>query len=193
MATPTVPPPAQDESLEFSPRTKKIITVVVSVILVAIVGGIATFIAVKVLNPPAPAFAAGDCVEVVKGGPYAAEVEKIACGEQAALYEVGLYLDNPDESCPDKVYSSYKQSGGKRQEFRLCLMLNAAEGDCIKVPMISAGQEKKVACASGEANLQVTKVVDGTADKASCDAASVDNARVYPQPKRTVCLGPVAA
>lgn len=193
MSTPTVQPPAQDDSVEFSPRTKKIIRVVVGVVLVAIFGGIATFIAVKVLNPPPPAYAVGDCVRVVKGGPYQAEVEKIDCGDQEALYEVGLYLESTDESCPDKTYSTYKQSGGKTQEFRLCLMLNAVEGDCLKVPMISAGEEKKVACTSDEANLRVTKLIDGKADKSACDAESVDNARVYPQPKRTVCLGPVAA
>jgi hypothetical protein len=132
-------------------------------------------------------------VEIVEGGRFSAQVEKAGCGDEAALYEVGLYLDDPDGSCPAESYSAYQQSGGRQQEFTLCLMLNAAEGDCLRMPTIALGEEKKVACTDQEANRRVTKVIDGTADGAACDRGSVDDARVYPDPKRTVCIGPVAA
>lgn len=196
MTTPTVPPPGSspvtppgpDPSTEFSPRTMRII---VFGVLIAIFGGVAVFIIVRVLNPPPPAYSVGDCVQVVEGGQFDAEVEKIDCAGDGALYEVGLYLDDPDASCPGESYSSYQQTGGKQQEYKLCLILNAEEGDCLSVPMISMGEEKKVACTSDEANRKVTKLVDGTADKAACDPEYADEARVYPQPKRTVCLGPV--
>lgn len=183
-------PAAHDPETEFSPKTMGII---VFGVLIAIFGGVAAFIVVKVLNPPAPAYFAGDCVQVVEGGRFDAEVTKVDCAEQDALYEVGLYLDDPDESCPSDAYSEYQQTGGQRQEYKLCLMLNAGEGDCLSVPVIAAGQERKVACTSDDANVKITKVVEGTADENACGADAEENARVYPQPKRTVCLGPVQA
>jgi hypothetical protein len=198
MTTPTVPPagnahvtpPAHDQDTDPSARTMKII---VFGVLIAIFGGVAAFIVVKVLNPPAPEYSAGDCIQVVEGGRFDAEVEKVDCGEQAALYEVGVYLDDTDGPCPADSYSEYQQTGGKQQEYKLCLMLNATEGDCLSVPMISAGEEKKVACDSDEANVKITRVVDGTADENACGAEAAEDARVYPQPKRTVCIGPVGA
>lgn len=198
MTTPTVPPsgnvpftpPPIDPEPEFSPKTMKII---VFGVLIAIFGGVAAFIVVKVLNPPAPAYSAGDCIQVVEGGRFDAEVAAVDCAEQGALYEVGLYLDDPGESCPSESYSEYRQTGGKQQEYKLCLMLNAEEGDCLSVPMISAGEEKKVACTSDDANARITKVVEGTADRNACGAEAAEDARVYPQPKRTVCIGPVQA
>jgi hypothetical protein len=186
---PVAPPPYEPET-EPAPKTMRII---VFGVLVAIFGGIAAFVVVKVLNPPAPEYAAGDCVQVVEGGRFDAEVERVDCGAQTALYEVGVYLDSADEACPAGSYSEYRQSGGRQQEYKLCLMINAAEGDCLSVPMISAGEEKKVACASDEANLRITKVVEGTADESACGAGAAEDARVYPQPKRTVCTGPVGA
>ena len=179
-------PPGQNPDGASSSRSSRII---IFGVLVAIFGAVAIFMVVKVLNPPPPAFTAGDCVEVVSGGRFAAEIEKVDCGSDAALYEVGVYLDDPDADCPSEDYARYQQTGGKQQEYKLCMMLNVAEGDCLSVPMISAGQEEKVACTSDDANVLVTKVIEGTADKSGCPAESAENARVYPDPKRTVCLG----
>ncbi|MGB3439257.1 MAG: hypothetical protein WBA97_10955 [Actinophytocola sp.] len=190
MTSPTPPRPGNDLSAEFAPKS---MTIIVCGVLIAIFGGIAAFIVVKVLNPPPPAYGAGDCVKVVDGGRYATEVEKIDCAERDAIYEVGLYLDDPAESCPAESYSSYEQTGGKQHRYKLCLMLNAAPGDCLRVPAIVLGEEKKVACTSDEANRKVTKVIDGAADDAGCGPGSAEDARVYPEPRRTVCLGPVAA
>ncbi|MFI7673503.1 hypothetical protein [Actinophytocola sp. NPDC049390] len=188
MSTPAVPPP-YDPNAEFPPKTVKNVKIAGIAALVTVFAAVAIFIVVKVLNPPAPAFAAGDCVEVVNGGQYAAQIEKVDCGSDAALYEVGVYLDDPDAECPGEDYARYQQTGGNQQSYQLCMMLNVADGDCLEMPMISAGQEKKVACASDEANVAVTKVIEGTADRSGCPAESAENARVYPDPKRTVCLG----
>lgn len=199
MTNPTAPPsggapvpPGSPEPVEFSPRTKKVLTAVIGVVLVAVIGGVAAIIATRALNPAPPAYAAGDCVKT-GGGQFHATVEKADCGDPGAVYEVGLYLDDPDADCPAESYSSYKQTGGKQDEFKLCLVLNAAEGDCFSTPTISLGEEKKVDCADDEANRRVTGVVDGTADKAACAPGSVEHARVYPDPKLTVCLGPARA
>ena len=199
MTNPTVPPPGNapvppgaPEPAEFSPRTKKILTVVMGVVLVAVLGGVAAIVVTRVLDPAPPAYAAGDCVKT-SGGQFHAKVEKADCGDRNTVYEVGLYLDDPDADCPAESYASYEQTGGKQDEFKLCLVLNAAEGDCFSTPTISLGEEKKVDCANDKANRRVTAVVDGTADKAACTPESVENARVYPDPKRTVCLGPVQA
>lgn len=196
MTTPTVPsgnvpatPPGHDPDTEFSPKTVKNIKIAGIAALIAVFAAVAIFIVVKVLNPPPPAFNAGDCVEVVNGGQYAAKIEKADCGSDAALYEVAAYLDDPDAECPSEDYARYEQTGGNQQEYKLCMMLNVADGDCLRMPTIAAGQEKKVACTSDEANVQVTKVIKGTADKSGCPGESAENARVYPDPKRTVCLG----
>ena len=193
MTTPTAPPsgnvpgtpPAHDPNTEFSPRTKKIMGFGV---LIAIFGAVAVFIVVKVLNPPAPAYNAGDCIEVVSGGHLAAKVEKADCGAEEAIYKVGVYLDDTKAECPEGDYATFKQSGGKVQNYRLCLVLNAAEGDCLDVPMIGGGQEVKAACTAENANVKVTKVIDGKADKSGCPAEAADNARVYSEPKQTFCL-----
>jgi hypothetical protein len=197
MPSPTAPnpggppsfPPDPEPAAEFSATTR----IIVFGVLIAIFGGIAAFVIVKVLNPPAPAYSAGDCVRVVEGGRFDAEVEQVDCAQDGALYEVGVYLEDPDQSCPAESYSSYQQTGGRQQEYKLCLVLNAEEGDCLDVPTIALGQEKQVACTSDEANRKVTRVVEGTADESACDPEYVDEARVYPQPERTVCLGPVDA
>lgn len=194
MTTPTVPssddiPGIPGPDPGDSARGAKIIGLGV---LVAVFGAVAIFIVVKVLNPPAPAFNVGDCVEVVSGGQFAARIEKVDCGSDAALYEVGVYLDDPDADCPGDDYARYQQTGGKQQEYKLCMVLNVTDGDCLEVPMISAGQEKKVACTSDEADVQVTDVIEGTADRSACPAEFAENARVYQDPKRTVCLGRAA-
>lgn len=183
MTTPALPPPAHDQETEFAPRTMKI---AVFGVLIAIFGGVAAFVVVKVLNPPPPRYVAGDCVQVVESGRHDAEATLVDCARQDARYEVGLYLDDPDEPCPSGAYSEYRRTGGQQQEYKLCLMLNAEEGDCL-----SAGQEKKVACTSDDANVRITRVVEGTTDEDACGAE--ENARVYPQPKRTVCIGPANA
>jgi hypothetical protein len=191
MATPTVPnvpftPPGHNPDAEPTPSALRII---VFGVLVAVFGAVAIFVVVKVLHPPAPAFTAGDCVEVVDGGQAAAEIAEVDCGSDTALYEVGVYLDDPDADCPGGDYAHHRQTGGKQQEYKLCMVLNVADGDCLSVPETSAGQEEKVACTSDDANVQVTEVVAGVADRSACPAGSAEHARVYPEPKRTVCLG----
>jgi hypothetical protein len=187
-----VPPPgtapAHDPETEFSPMTMRII---VFGVLIAVFGGIAAFVIVKVLNPPPPAYSVGDCVQVVEGGRFDAEVEKVDCAERGALHEVGQYLDDPDQSCLSDSYSEYRQTGGRQQQYKLCLMLNAAEGECLSIPVMSAGKEEKVACTSESADVRVVRVVEGTADENVCGAEGASDARVYPQPARTVCLAPL--
>lgn len=192
MTFPIVPPTGDLPILPPEQDSSRSVWIMVLGILVTIFGGVAIIIVVRVLNPPLPAFASGDCVRVVDGDGYSAKAEKIDCDEDDALYEIGIYMDKPDGSCPSDAYSSYQQSGGRQQEFTLCFMLNATEGDCLSIPAIAMGEEKKVACDSDEANRRVTKIIDGKADKNACTPNSANDARVYPQPERTVCLGPVA-
>jgi hypothetical protein len=188
MTIPDVPVPGHDPSTEADPRAVRII---VAGVLVTIFGGIAIFIVVKVLNPPPPAFSAGDCVALVQGGLYAGKVEKVGCAQDAALYEVGVYLNDQDTPCPAGSYSSFAPTRGTQQEYRLCLVLNVEAGDCLRVPALAHGVEARVACTGGRANATVTAVLHGTADKAGCGPGSAEAARVYPVPRRTVCLAPV--
>jgi hypothetical protein len=179
-------PPGGDDPAEFAPGTARIVVIGV---LVSIFGGVVIIIIVRVFDPVPPAYVVGDCVQVVDS----VQVTKVDCAAGDALYEVGVYLDDPAGTCPGDDYSAYRQTGGTKQEFTLCLMLNAGEGDCFALPAATLGEETRTPCDSDTATRRVTKVVDGTADRNVCASGSRDDARVYPRPARTVCLAPMAA
>ena len=171
------PPPAKGTS-----RGAKALVAVVALGIVGIV--VAGFIA----GATGPAGAdPGDCIKVVSASATDADVEKIDCSSAEAAFKVAANLDSSADSCPDGDYAEYSDRGGRRSNgFKLCLMLNAAEGDCFKEEgSIAAAKTTKVTCDSS-ASYKVTKVVPGRADENECESG--DTVSVYSQPATTICL-----
>ncbi|MFE2750877.1 hypothetical protein ACFXGA_02615 [Actinosynnema sp. NPDC059335] len=171
------PPPAKGTSR----GAKALVAVVALGIVGVVVAGI-------IANVTGPAGAeAGDCIKVISASVTDADVEKIDCSSGEAAFKVAANLDSSTDSCPDGDYAEYTDSGGRRSNgFKLCLMLNAAEGDCFKQEgSIVAAKTTKVACDSG-ATYKVGKVVTGRADENECESG--DTVSVYSQPATTICL-----
>lgn len=171
------PPPAKGTSR----GAKALVAVVVLGIVGIVVAGI-------IANLTGPSGAeAGDCIKVISASATDADVEKIECSSPEAAFKVAANLDSSADSCPDGDYAEYSDSGGRRSDgFKLCLMLNAAEGDCFKEESsIVAAKTTKVTCDSS-ASYKVGKVVRGRADENECESGDI--VTVYSQPATTICL-----
>ncbi|TQM81454.1 hypothetical protein FHX81_3819 [Saccharothrix saharensis] len=171
------PPPAKGTS-----RGAKALIAVVGLGIVGVV------VAGVIAGATGPAGAEpGDCIKVVSASVTDADVEKVDCSSAEAAFKVAANLDSSSDSCPDGDYAEYSDSGGRRSDgFKLCLMLNAAEGDCFKQEgTIVAGKTTKVTCDSS-ATYKVGKVIAGRADENECESG--DTVSVYSQPATTICL-----
>ncbi|GAB2988301.1 LppU/SCO3897 family protein [Saccharothrix stipae] len=174
------PPPAKGTS-----RGAKALVAVVALGIVGIV------IAGIIANVTGPSGAeAGDCIKVISASVADADVEKVECSSPDAAFKVAANLDSSTDACPDGDYAEYSDSGGRRSDgFKLCLMLNAAEGECFKQEgSIVAGKTTKVTCDSS-ATYKVAKVIAGRADENGCESG--DTVSVYSQPATTICLSEV--
>ncbi|PRY46393.1 LppU/SCO3897 family protein [Umezawaea tangerina] len=173
-ALPPTPPPAK----KGGGKIKLVITLLV--VVGAIVGG-------YFLNKDAPSSAnVGDCINIKSASITNPELEKVDCGTQAAAFKVAKELGSASDKCPEGDYASYTESGRRSSGFTLCLMLNAAEGDCFKEEgSIVAGKTTKVTC-DASASYKIEKVVKGTADKAACGPDGTE--MVYSDPATTFCL-----
>ncbi|MFE9743767.1 hypothetical protein ACFYOT_02570 [Saccharothrix saharensis] len=171
------PPPAKGTS-----RGAKALIAVVGLGIVGVV------VAGVIAGATGPAGAeAGDCIKVVSASATDADVEKVDCSSAEAAFKVAANLDSSNDSCPDGDYAEYSDTGGRRSDgFKLCLMLNAAEGDCFKQEgSIVAAKTTKVTCDSS-ATYKVGKVIAGRADENECESG--DTVSVYSQPATTICL-----
>ncbi|MEU4448083.1 hypothetical protein AB0K14_03805 [Actinosynnema sp. NPDC050801] len=171
------PPPAKGTS-----RGAKALVAVVALGIVGVV------IAGIIANATGPSGAeAGDCIKVISASVADADVEKVECSSPEAAFKVAANLDSSTDACPDGDYAEYSDSGGRRSDgFKLCLMLNAAEGECFKQEgSIVAGKTTKVTCDSS-ATYKVAKVITGRSDENGCESG--DTVSVYSQPATTICL-----
>ena len=176
--TPSYPP---------TPKKSKKRAIVILVVALVAVGVIAIMAYVNGKTAPASA-GAGDCIKVNSASASDADVEKIDCTSQDAVYKVGKKLDSTSADCPSDSYDKYTQSGGG-DDFALCLMLNAKQGDCFSNVTAASDATARVACTSADAEGKVTKVVPGKASDSACPQ-DTGLALVYPEPApgQTVCL-----
>ncbi|SDD27275.1 LppU/SCO3897 family protein [Actinokineospora iranica] len=182
-------PPAPPEGGGGAPKSKaKVIRLVVGLVVVAAIG-----IAVFAFSGTSAASAEpGDCIKVNSADANDADVEKIDCAKPEAVYKVGKKLDSSVGDCGE-FYEEYserrtgRRSSGK--SFKLCLMLNAKEGDCFDnvVGTNTAGKAVRVSCAGGSAEVKVAAVINGKADENAC-SRDVDSAYIYSQPATTLCF-----
>ncbi|HEV2784475.1 MAG TPA: hypothetical protein VGX25_34240 [Actinophytocola sp.] len=173
-------PPAPTGGEPAKPSGKRKLLVGIIALVVA-AGAYAIF--QFVLNKDSASSAeAGDCIKVNRASTTSADVEKIDCNDNIAVFKVAKKLDNDTDQCPTPDYEKYTQTGAG-SDFALCLMLNAKEGDCF-ADYDTPDKRARVDCASAE--VKVAKLVSGTADEKACEQDSL--ALVYPEPATTFCL-----
>lgn len=154
------------------------ILVPVVVLVVAAIGGIGWFI-----SSPDRA-AVGDCLNV-KEFKQGTEPDKVDCTDQAANVKIGVRLDDDNANCPTGDYDEYSVSGSS--SYKLCLMLNARDGECFANVTSTTDGYQRVDCADPASEVKILKVVTGTASDSACDGTDADVAVVYSEPATTLC------
>ncbi|WP_410636444.1 hypothetical protein [Amycolatopsis sp. cmx-4-83] len=153
------------------------------VVIVAVVVGIVSF-----ANSPASS-AAGDCLtitEFTRGGDDPAKAD---CNDPKANVKIAAKLDSASDQCPggsDAGYDTYSVSG--RSSYKLCLMINAKQGDCLANFTSKTKGYLKVPCSDPTKDAELVKVIEGQANQNLCEGTEATNAAVYPQPPTTMCV-----
>lgn len=188
-AGPPPPPPARslpdlddDTPVRNTPRPPasktgggKLAKVIGLVVLLAVVAGVALW-----LQSGSPSSAeVGDCIKI--NNIAEADIDKVDCASEEALYKVAVTSSDTDARCPSPAYLAYSETG--RNELLLCLALNAEAGECY---LTTEQTHKKVDCAAPDAMFQVSDVFAGKDDPAQCGEAA-EQALVYPEPPLTIC------
>jgi hypothetical protein len=156
--------------------------VLIGVVVAAVIG--LAVIAVSNLGAGAQTANEGDCLTVVSTED--ARADRMDCAAPGAAYRVVKKLNSATGRCPDGDYTEW--TGGKRTDtVKLCLVLNAKEGDCFKTTSRGGNDtDQRVACGP-QADFQVLRVITGKADKNACAKGNVS--ATYAEPPTTLCLG----
>jgi hypothetical protein len=127
----------------------------------------------------------GDCLKVTefKAG---SEPDKADCNSVEANALIGAKLDSANAECPGNVYDTYSVTG--KRSYKLCLVINAKQGDCLANFNSDTAGYKKVPCTDPTKDAELVKVVEGKTDEALCDGTDAKYAIAYPQPARTLCI-----
>ncbi|GAB2746489.1 LppU/SCO3897 family protein [Amycolatopsis magusensis] len=177
------PPPAPKKNKALGLLLK--IGVPVLVVLVAGVIGILNFV-----DSPATSNV-GDCLNVTQFNS-TTEPTKADCASPEANLRIGAKLDGSSGACPaGGTYDEYTVSG--RGSYKLCLVLNVKQGEC--VANFSAGETgyKRVPCTDPSAEVEFLKVAEGVVDEALCEGTEAEKVLTYPQPATTLCFRQVQA
>lgn len=156
-----------------------------AVLAVVVLAAVGTFVIIDYTKSPDSA-SAGDCLSVTqfKRG---SEPTKVDCGDSSANVKVAVRLDSASAKCPGDNYDEVSMEG--KQDYKLCLMVNARDGDCFTNWSSSTTDGyRRLACTDPKAEVEIVKVIDGRADESACSGLKVDQALVYPQPPTTMCV-----
>ncbi|SDF65715.1 hypothetical protein SAMN05216553_102530 [Lentzea fradiae] len=121
----------------------------------------------------------GECAKQSDVTDTTVAMEKVDCSADEAVYLVASRERRT--FCPEGDYLD-ESSGRTRKsgDTRYCYILNVNEGDCLKP---TNQYFERVACTAG--TRKVTKIVDGTSDRALCGG---DDSKVYSRPVKTICI-----
>jgi hypothetical protein len=121
----------------------------------------------------------GDCIRIVSAAD--ARVDRVDCGSAEAVYRIAKKLDSAKGVCPEGEYSELTSGSS----VKLCLMLNAKEGDCFTTETIGRNRtHERVACDA--AQYRVVKVLPDTMDSKACAQGNV--VATYSEPMTTICM-----
>ncbi|NIH87220.1 LppU/SCO3897 family protein [Amycolatopsis granulosa] len=191
-APPAFPPPGQfgpPPGQPFGPppgrpmqRKRRPLWLLILVPIVVV--GLIVVAAVAFLNSPDSA-AVGDCLHITEFSKSGDRPTKIDCGDQEANVKVGVKLDDSSSKCPTGDYDTYSVTG--RGDYKLCLMINAHEGDCFADVTSDTAGYKRVPCTDPAAEIEFVKIVTGQADESACTGVKADGAVTYSEPATTMC------
>ncbi|GHG50031.1 hypothetical protein GCM10017567_85970 [Amycolatopsis bullii] len=153
------------------------------VVIALVIGGIFAF-----KESPARANA-GDCLTITEFTTGGKDPVKADCADPKANVKVAKKLDTASEACPggsDAGYDTYSVSGSS--SYKLCLMINAKQGDCLSNFKSRTKGYEKVPCSDPTKDAELVKVVEGQATESVCEGTEATNAAVYPEPATTMCV-----
>ncbi|WP_245191930.1 LppU/SCO3897 family protein [Amycolatopsis azurea] len=127
---------------------------------------------------------AGDCLSVTEFSKAADDPKKIDCGAPEANVKIGARVGG-SESCPEGAYDTISMTG--RMSYKLCMIVNVKQGDCLKGFMSETAGYQKVSCTDPAKDAEVVKVAT-TADKASCEGTEATRVATYSTPPTTLCF-----
>ncbi|HEY3470225.1 MAG TPA: hypothetical protein VGL47_34185 [Amycolatopsis sp.] len=187
------PPPGQPGQPGYAPvppvpkksKTGTIVkfAVIGVVVIAAVIVGIVSF-----AKSPASS-SAGDCLTITEFTTGGDDPVKADCADVNANVKIGAKLDSASDECPggaESPYDTYSVTG--RSSYKLCLMVNAKQGDCLANLTSKTQGYKKVPCTDPSGEAEVVKVVAGQADKNACGTDEDVIAVAYPEPAQTMCF-----
>jgi hypothetical protein len=166
------PPPAEPG------RSGRLPKVVLGIVLLVIAGLVLYFL-IRAGQEPVAA-EPGECIKVVSAQD--AEIERVDCAAPEAVYKVAARLTSTSAACPEGEYSELTSGSS----MKLCLMLNAKEGDCFSTTFAGRNRTHERVPCGPSAEYKVVKVVTGKADSKLC--VNGDVVASYTEPPMTICL-----
>ncbi|WP_086840273.1 LppU/SCO3897 family protein [Amycolatopsis kentuckyensis] len=161
-----------------------------------ILGGIGAIVVVAIviigivsfMKSPATSNA-GDCLTITEFTQGGEDPAKADCNDPKANVKIAKKLETASEDCPggsNAGYDTYSVSG--RSSYKLCLMINAKQGDCLANFTSQTKGYLKVPCTDPTKDGELVKVVTGQADKNVCEGTDATRVAVYPEPATTMCV-----
>jgi hypothetical protein len=180
---PPVGPPTGFGPPPQAPKSKfRWLRILIPVVILLIVGTVA----VVNYSSSAASSQVGDCLTITefKQG---TEPAKADCGDPKANVKIAAKLDNGNGSCPEGgAYDEYSVTG--RSSYKLCLMINAKQGDCFSDFTSKTAGYMKVSCSDPKKDAEFIKIIDGKFDKNLCEGTEAAYALAFPQPATTMCI-----
>jgi len=155
----------------------------VIVVIALVIVGIVAF-----MKSPATSNAS-DCLTITEFTQGGEDPAKADCNDPKANVKVAKKLETSSEDCPggsSAGYDTYSVSG--RSSYKLCLMINAKQGDCLANFTSQTKGYVKVPCTDPSKDGELVKVVAGQADKNVCEGTDATRVAVYPEPATTMCV-----
>jgi hypothetical protein len=184
------PPPGQPgfpPAPPVPPKKSKALWIRLAIVAVIVVVG-GTLAIISFAKSPASSNA-GDCLTITEFTTGGDDPVKADCGDPKANVKIAAKLDGASDACPGGTqagYDTYSVSG--RSSYKLCLMMNVKEGDCLTDFTSKTKGYMKVACTDPAKDGELVKVVPGQADKSLCEGTEANYAVAYPEPATTMCI-----
>ena len=131
----------------------------------------------------------GDCLSITEFTRGGDDPAKADCNDPKANVKIAAKLDSASDDCPggsDSGYDTYSVSG--RSSYKLCLMINAKQGDCLANFTSKTKGYQKVPCSDPTKDAELVKVVEGQASDSVCEGTDATRVAIYPQPPTTMCV-----
>ncbi|WP_410660891.1 hypothetical protein [Amycolatopsis sp. lyj-112] len=128
----------------------------------------------------------GDCYAITTFGDVGVDPAKTDCGATEANAKVGAKTEG-GVACPDGEYDELTVDG-TFSSYKLCMMINAKQGDCLVNFLADSVAYQKVPCTDPAKDAEIVKVADGVASDTACEDTEATHLEVYSTPPSTLCI-----